>query len=63
VAVGFDEGMVVLKMGREEPAMSMDSSGKIIYAKHMDIVTTQIKGVGKRHDSFNRNLTYSFLFR
>ena len=47
VAVGFDEGMVVLKMGREEPAMSMDSSGKIIYAKHMDIVTTTIKGVGK----------------
>jgi coatomer subunit beta' len=42
--------MVVLKMGREEPAMSMDSSGKIIYAKHMDIVTTQIKGVGKKHD-------------
>jgi coatomer subunit beta' len=47
VAVGFDEGMVVLKMGREEPAMSMDASGKIIYAKHTDIVTTQIKGVDK----------------
>lgn len=49
VAVGFDEGMVVIKMGREEPAMSMDASGKIIYAKHMDIVTTQIKGVDKDH--------------
>jgi coatomer subunit beta' len=47
IAVGFDEGMVVLKMGREEPAMSMDASGKIIYAKHTDIVTTQIKGVEK----------------
>jgi coatomer subunit beta' len=45
--------MVVLKMGREEPAMSMDSSGKIIYAKHMDIVTTTIKGVGEisRHSN------------
>jgi coatomer subunit beta' len=47
VAIGFDEGMTVIKMGREEPAMSMDSSGKIIYAKHTDIVTTTIKGVGK----------------
>ena len=47
VAVGFDEGMVVIKMGREEPAMSMDASGKIIFAKHTDIVTTTIKGVGK----------------
>jgi coatomer subunit beta' len=45
IAIGFDEGMVVLKMGREEPAMSMDASGKIIYAKHTDIVTTQIKGI------------------
>ena len=47
MAIGFDEGMVVLKMGREEPAMSMDSSGKTIYAKHTDIVTTTIKGAGK----------------
>jgi coatomer subunit beta' len=47
VAIGFDEGMVVLKMGREEPAMSMDSSGKITYAKHTDIVTTTIKKAGR----------------
>ena len=47
VAIGFDDGMVVIKMGREEPAVSMDGSGKIIFAKHTDIVTTTIKGVGK----------------
>jgi coatomer subunit beta' len=37
--------MVVIKMGREAPAVSMDGSGKIIYARHTDILTTQIKSV------------------
>lgn len=46
VAVGFDDGMVVIKMGREEPAVSM-FDGKIIYSKHTEILTTQIKGVPK----------------
>ncbi|KAI9889890.1 MAG: hypothetical protein M1814_004725 [Vezdaea aestivalis] len=44
VAMGFDDGAVVVKMGREEPAMSMDSSGKIIWARHSEILTTVIKG-------------------
>lgn len=43
IAIGYDDGMVVLKMGREQPAVSMDSSGKIISAKANDIVTTTIK--------------------
>ena len=29
------------------PAVSMDASGKIIFAKHSEILTTQIKGVDK----------------
>jgi len=45
VAVGFDEGAVVIKMGREEPAVSMDSSGKLIWARHSEIVSSIIKGV------------------
>jgi coatomer subunit beta' len=45
IAVGFDDGLVVISMGREAPAVSMDSSGKIIYARHTDILTTQIKSV------------------
>jgi len=28
VAIGYDEGSIMIKLGREEPAMSMDSSGK-----------------------------------
>lgn len=47
VAVGFDDGAVVVKMGREEPAVSMDASGKIIWAKHSEILTSVIKGGDK----------------
>lgn len=47
VALGYDEGSVVIKLGREEPAVSMDASGKIIWAKHSEIQTANIKtGVG-----------------
>ncbi|KAK4960098.1 Coatomer subunit beta' [Elasticomyces elasticus] len=47
VAVGFDDGAVVVKMGREEPAVSMDGSGKIIWARHSEILTSVIKGADK----------------
>ncbi|SAM07989.1 hypothetical protein [Absidia glauca] len=43
VAFGFDEGSVVIKLGRDEPAVSMDTSGKIIWAKHSEIQTANIK--------------------
>ena len=47
VAVGFDDGSVVVKLGREEPAVSMDNGGKIIYAKHNEVISTVIKGGGE----------------
>ncbi|KXS93646.1 hypothetical protein AC578_4207 [Pseudocercospora eumusae] len=47
IAMGFDDGAVVVKMGREEPAVSMDASGKIIWARHSDILTSVIKGGDK----------------
>lgn len=31
-------------MGREEPAVSMDNSGKLIWARHSEIVSAMIKG-------------------
>ncbi|KAK3824930.1 MAG: coatomer WD associated region-domain-containing protein [Benniella sp.] len=43
VAMGFDLGSVVIKLGREEPTVSMDNSGKIIWAKHHDIQTANVK--------------------
>jgi len=44
IAVGFDDGAVVVKLGREEPAVSMDSSGKLIWARHNEVVSSIIKG-------------------
>ncbi|KAF5530069.1 Coatomer subunit beta [Fusarium napiforme] len=46
VAVGFDDGAVVVKLGREEPAVSMDASGKLIWARHNEVVSSIIKGGG-----------------
>jgi coatomer subunit beta' len=43
VAFGYDEGIIAVKLGREEPAISMDGSGKIIWAKHSMIYTANVK--------------------
>ncbi|KAJ3286524.1 Coatomer subunit beta', partial [Blyttiomyces sp. JEL0837] len=43
VAFGYDEGTIVIKLGKEEPAVSMDNSGKIIWAKHNEIRTANVK--------------------
>jgi coatomer subunit beta' len=45
VAIGYDEGSILIKLGREEPAMSMDSSGKIIWAKHCEIQQANLKAI------------------
>ncbi|MCJ1334425.1 hypothetical protein MMC10_011134 [Thelotrema lepadinum] len=42
--MGFDDGAVVVTMGREEPAVSMDPSGKMIWARHNEIISAVIKG-------------------
>lgn len=44
VAMGFDDGAVVVKMGREEPAVSMDNTGKMVWARHNEVVSAIIKG-------------------
>uniref|UniRef100_A0A4W3JBD5 Coatomer subunit beta' n=1 Tax=Callorhinchus milii TaxID=7868 RepID=A0A4W3JBD5_CALMI len=46
VALGYDEGSIIIKLGREEPAMSMDSNGKIIWAKHSEIQQANLKAMG-----------------
>ena len=44
VALGYDEGCVLIQLGREEPAMSMDTSGKILWAKHTEIQQVSREG-------------------
>jgi hypothetical protein len=46
VVIGYDEGTIMIKIGREVPVASMDSSGKIIWAKHNEIQTVNIKTIG-----------------
>eukprot|EP00250_Pteridium_aquilinum_P013816 c21590_g1_i1 orf=775-3489(-) len=46
IAIGYDEGTIMIKIGREEPVASMDNSGKIIWAKHNEIQTVNIKAIG-----------------
>lgn len=43
VAFGFDEGAICVKLGREDPAVSMDSAGKIVWARHNDIQQAIVK--------------------
>jgi len=45
VAIGYDEGSVTIKLGREEPAVSMDSSGKILWAKHSEMQQANLKAI------------------
>jgi coatomer subunit beta' len=46
VAFGFDEGAVVIKLGREDPAVSMDASGKVVYARNAEVLTVNVSSGG-----------------
>lgn len=50
IVIGYDEGTIMVKIGREEPVASMDNSGKIIWAKHNEIQTVNIKSVGADYE-------------
>ncbi|KRY16903.1 Coatomer subunit beta' [Trichinella patagoniensis] len=45
VAIGYDEGSIIVKLGREEPAVSMDANGKLLWAKHAEIQQANLKAV------------------
>ena len=40
----------MVKLGREIPVASMDNSGKIIWAKHNEIQTADIRRVGSGYE-------------
>ncbi|XP_026280347.1 coatomer subunit beta' [Frankliniella occidentalis] len=51
VALGYDEGSIMVKVGREEPAVSMDvNGGKIIWARHSEIQQANLKAMGETDD-------------
>ena len=47
-AIGFDRGMVVVKVGKDEPVMSMDANGKILVAVGNDITRIDVKGIAEK---------------
>ena len=40
----------MVKLGREIPVASMDNTGKIIWAKHNEIQTANIKSIGADYE-------------
>mmetsp|Transcript_28883 Transcript_28883/g.52596 ORF Transcript_28883/g.52596 Transcript_28883/m.52596 type:complete len:898 (-) Transcript_28883:141-2834(-) len=47
-AIGYDEGTVVIKLGSEEPIVSMHA-GKVVWAKGTEIQMTNLKQVDEGH--------------
>ncbi|XP_027196534.2 coatomer subunit beta' [Dermatophagoides pteronyssinus] len=56
VAIGYDIGSLVIKLGREEPAMSMDSSGKIVWAKHSELQQANIRTLNDSEEIKDGNI-------
>lgn len=51
IAIGYDEGTIVLKLGNERPVASLDTNtGKLVWAQNHDIQTASLKGIGRAVD-------------
>jgi len=50
IAIGYDEGTVVIKIGSDEPVVSMNN-GKVIFAKNMEISTVNLKALNTNDGS------------
>ena len=42
VAFGYDDGTIMIKLGHEEPVVSMDRAGKIVWAKNNEVLIANI---------------------
>lgn len=46
IAMGYDEGAVMITLGKEEPAVSMDNTGKIVWATpNKEVLTANVKAI------------------
>mmetsp|Transcript_24398 Transcript_24398/g.39600 ORF Transcript_24398/g.39600 Transcript_24398/m.39600 type:complete len:1055 (+) Transcript_24398:341-3505(+) len=46
VAIGYDEGTIVITLGQEMPVVSLDTAGKLLMANNNDIVAASLRGIG-----------------
>ncbi|GAB2228125.1 hypothetical protein Droror1_Dr00009955 [Drosera rotundifolia] len=54
VVFGYDEGTIMVKIGREIPVVSMDNSGKIVWAKHNEIQMADIRRLQAGYEATDR---------
>jgi coatomer subunit beta' len=47
IAIGYDDGTIMIKVGHEEPVVSMEKGGKIIWAKNHEIQIASVKTAGE----------------
>lgn len=45
LAIGYDEGTMVLRLGHDAPVVSMDQGGKLIWTVNNEVLTANVKGV------------------
>ncbi|PKI85599.1 Coatomer subunit beta' [Malassezia vespertilionis] len=38
IALGYDDGLVAVKLGKEDPSVSMDGSGKLVWARNNEVL-------------------------
>eukprot|EP01039_Chlorochromonas_danica_P011082 gene11082-12341_t len=51
VAIGYDEGTIVIKLGNERPVASLDTnSGKLVWARNHDIQTISLRGLNRENE-------------
>ena len=46
VAIGYDDGVIMIKLGHEDPVISMDNTGKVVLAKNNEIMGAHVKMLG-----------------
>eukprot|EP00939_MAST-03C_sp_MAST-3C-sp1_P003297 g3297.t1 len=51
IGFGYDDGTVVIKIGSDEPVISMDKSGKLMWSVNNDITSGSLKGSFKAASS------------
>jgi coatomer subunit beta' len=45
LAIGYDEGCIVIELGSDDPVASMDSTGKIVWCKNNEVQAASVKGL------------------
>lgn len=44
LSFGFETGTLTVRMGRDEPLVSMDQSGKIVWVRHLEAFSASVRG-------------------